>query len=121
MSLGDPDREDLRLLLDHYRTASPIVIPKVVEARAPWLTGTELDDLLQDVIRHPRYWSARELGIKLSLTEVGRSKYKIRTIAAVNVTDDGVGERRTVLDTTFLAALSLAETCKLHRAFCTQL
>jgi hypothetical protein len=96
MSLGDPDREDLRLLLDHYSTASPIVIPKVVKARAPWLTGAELDDLLQDVIRHPRYWSARELGIKLSLTEVERSKYKIRTIAAVNVTDDGVGERRTV-------------------------
>jgi hypothetical protein len=86
----DAGREDLRILLEHYSTSNPIVIPKVVKVRAPWLTGAELDDLLQEVIRHPRHWPARELGIKLNLTEAERSEYDppIRTIAAADVSDD---------------------------------
>ena len=89
----DAGREDLHVLLDHYSLAYPHAILRVLKARAPWLTGIEREDLLQEVTRHPRFWRSRELAIKLNLTEAERRKYagerkQIRTIAAVDVSDD---------------------------------
>jgi hypothetical protein len=97
----DAGREDLRVLLDHYSLAYPHSIPKVLKERAPWLTGIEREDLLQEVARHPRPWPSRELAIKLNLTEAERSQHpKIRTIAAVDVTDEERTQMRKLQDRT---------------------
>jgi hypothetical protein len=92
----DAGRADLHILLDHYSVACPSAIPKVLKMRAPWLTGVERDDLLQEVTRHPRYWSSRALATQLNLTEAQRSSWrpKIRTIAAVDVSDERRKELR---------------------------
>jgi hypothetical protein len=101
----DAGREDLRVLVDHYSLACPSVIPKVLKERAPWLTGIERDDFLQEVTRHPRFWPSRELAIKLNLAEAERGRLKIQTIAAVDVTD----EERTQMRKTSNAELQRAK------------
>lgn len=90
----DSGREDARILLDHYSYANPAAIARVLKARAPWLIGTERDDLLQEVTRFPRRWTAEALAAKLNLTEVDRRKLKIRTIGAVDMTAEERKQQR---------------------------
>jgi hypothetical protein len=105
----DAGREDLRILLDHYSLAYPHAMPRVVRARAPWLTGVERDDSLQEVTRHPRYWPARELAIKLNLYEAKRIDLGISTIAAVDVSDKERERLRKVRNTELQRAKRLAK------------
>jgi hypothetical protein len=76
----------LLILLHHYAYANPQRAPKVVQARAPWLTGAELDDFMADAMRSPRMWEFQELGDHLNLKEADRSALKIRTIGTSDMT-----------------------------------
>jgi hypothetical protein len=94
----DAGREDLRILLDHYVRAKPSAIPRVIKARAPWLTVVEHEDLLQLVIRSPRLWSARALAIQLNLTEAERRALKVHTIGSVDMTPEERQQQRKLQD-----------------------
>jgi hypothetical protein len=94
----DAGREDLSILLEHYVRAKPSAVPRVLRARAPWLTGVEQEDLLQLVIRSPRLWSAQALAIQLNLTEAERSRHDIRTIGAVDMTPEERNQQRKLQD-----------------------
>jgi hypothetical protein len=78
----DAGREDLCILLDHYSYANPLAIPRVLKARAPWLTDNEKDELLE---AEPRRWTAQALANKLNLTEAERRALKVRTIGSVDL------------------------------------
>jgi hypothetical protein len=82
----DAGREDLRILLDHYAHANSLAMSRVVKTRAPWMADTERDNLLDEVNRFPRRWTAQALANKLNLTDADRQRLKIRTIGAVDVT-----------------------------------
>jgi hypothetical protein len=82
----DAGREDLRILLDHYSYANPARMQKVAALRAPWLTGAELDDFLDEVSRFPRIWKAQDLGDHMNLTEAERCMLGIRTIGSIDMT-----------------------------------
>jgi hypothetical protein len=94
----DAGRDDLRILLDHYVRAKPSAIPRVIKARAPWLTVVEHEDLLQLVIRSPRLWSAQALAIQLNLTEAERRALKVRTIGSVDLTPEERQRQRKLHD-----------------------
>ncbi len=42
-------REDLRILLDHYAYSNPLAMPRVIKARAPWLSESERESLINQV------------------------------------------------------------------------
>ena len=65
----DAGRADLRLLVDHYAFSNPLAMPRVIRTRAPWLSDAERDELLDEVNRFPRRWTAQALGNELNLTE----------------------------------------------------
>jgi hypothetical protein len=94
----DAGREDLRILVEHYVRAKPSAVPRVLKARAPWLTGIEQEDLLQWVIRSPRLWKAQALAIQLNLTEAERSRHGIRTIGSVDMTPEERKQQRKLQD-----------------------
>ena len=82
----DAGLEDLRLLADHYAYANPAALPRVIKARAPWLTGVALNEFLADLSRSPGRWMSQPLAEKLGLTEAERRQLKIRTIGSVDMT-----------------------------------
>jgi hypothetical protein len=85
----DAGREDLHILLDHYAYSNPLAIPRVIKARAPWLTGSERDSLMEQVGRGPRYWTSAALAEALRLTEAERVALGgVPTIGAVDVTPE---------------------------------
>lgn len=88
----DAGREDLCILLDHYAYSNPAAMPRIIKARAPWLTEPERESLMEQVGRHSRYWKSQALAGALGLTEAERiSLGGVPTIGAIDVTPD---ERR---------------------------
>jgi hypothetical protein len=91
----DAGREDLIILLDHYARGNPLAVPRVIKARAPWLSDTEREELLEQVARFPRTWTSAALAEALNLTEQERIALGgIRTIGAVDVTPEQRKQQR---------------------------
>jgi hypothetical protein len=91
----DAGREDLRILLDHYAFSNPAKIPAVIEARAPWLTEPERENLMEQVGRFPRHWKSAALAEELRLTEAERVALGgVPTIGAIDVTPEQRKELR---------------------------
>lgn len=82
----DAGRDDLQIVVDNYSYSNPAILPKVLKSRAPWLSPAERDKLAAR--RRPLLASAKSLAEALNLTEAERVKLKIRTIAAVDVTEE---------------------------------
>ena len=81
----DAGREDLQILLDHYASSNPAAVPRVIKARAPWLSESERESLIGSC--PPRYWDSPSLADTLGLTEAERSALGgVPTIGAVDVT-----------------------------------
>ncbi len=85
----DAGREDLHILLDHYVFSNPLKIPGVIKARAPWLSDSERESLMEQVGRFPRYWTSAALAEALRLTEGERIALGgVPTIGAVDVSPE---------------------------------
>jgi hypothetical protein len=82
-------REDLRILVDHYASSNPLAMSRVIKARAPWLSESERESLVDEVGCCPRYWDSTALADALGLTEAERIALGgVPTIGAVDVTPD---------------------------------
>jgi hypothetical protein len=93
----DAGREDLRILLDHYAYSNPQAIQRVIKARAPWLTGSERESLIEQA---GRYWTSAALAEALRLTEAERIALGgVPTIGAIDVTPERRMELRKQRDT----------------------
>ena len=91
----DAGREDLHILLDHYAYSNPLAIPRVIKARAPWLSEPERNSLMEQVGRFPRYWTSPALAEALRLTEAERVALGgVPTIGAIDVTGEQRKESR---------------------------
>jgi hypothetical protein len=91
----DAGREDLRILLDHYSISNPLALLRVIKARAPWLTHTERDSLMEQASRFPRIWKSDALAQALSLTEAKRVALGgVPTIGATDVTPEQRAKQR---------------------------
>lgn len=85
----DAGRDDLVLIAHHIgrRAGEPgRRIATWCRTHAPWITAAELEQLVDDVRTKPRRWRADTLAERVNLTEAERSRLKITTIGAVDVT-----------------------------------
>jgi hypothetical protein len=95
----DAGREDLRELLVAISlgTEAAHKMCNAIETFAPWMRPEEAALLLDHINRTPghlRKPTARELGERLNLQNWEREQLGIRTIAAVDLTDDQQTARR---------------------------
>jgi hypothetical protein len=67
---------------------SPRRITRWTATYAPWISPRDLERLLNEVRDCPLKWSADKLAWKIRLDDATRSRLKIRTIGAYDVTKD---------------------------------
>ena len=109
----DAGREDLHILLDHYAYSNPLATPRVIKARAPWLSEPERESLMDQVGRFPRYWTSPALAEALRLTEAERVALGgVPTIGAIDVTPEQRREKRKDRDKERKAAVRRAKGAK---------
>ena len=76
-------------------TQTPSKIPRVIKARAPWLSDTDSESLMEQVGRFPRIWTSRALAEALRLTEAERIALGgVPTIGAIDVSPEQRKEMR---------------------------
>lgn len=96
--LDQSDRSvEITRIFAHHMGAlpdSPRRIMAWLLAYAPWLPHLERERLISQVTQCPLKWSADKLAWKLRLTDEQRTRLKIRTIGAVDVTSEQRAERR---------------------------
>lgn len=73
---------------------APRRISSWVATYAPWLAHIARERLISEVTSCPLKWSADKLAWKIRLTDDQRTRLKIRTIGAVDVTREQRAERR---------------------------
>jgi hypothetical protein len=61
-------------------------IERFLEVSAPWMTREDVDAVLATVLVKPLRFRADTLGARLGLREVERSRLRIRTIGAIDLT-----------------------------------
>jgi hypothetical protein len=85
----DSGWEDLLILLHHYCVCDPGRVPVVIKTRAPWIVGTQQEDILYAQVAKSadaKLPTAAELAEVMNLAEADRVRLAIRTIGAVDVT-----------------------------------
>jgi hypothetical protein len=73
---------------------APRRISSWVSDYAPWFSHIAKERLISEVTSCPLKWSADKLAWKIRLTDEQRSRLKIRTIGAIDVTKEQRAERR---------------------------
>jgi hypothetical protein len=77
----DAGREDAKLMVHHLH---PDAAPSWLRRWAPWMNALEVECLIVEAERVPRWWKADELGIRIGLTRAERTDLRITTIGAVD-------------------------------------
>ena len=96
----DAGREDLFefLLPVSLRLKSPSrIMANLIETWAPWMTGAEAAGFIQQIEQVPpalRNRTAQDLGRRLNVTNAERERLRLWTIAAVDMTEEQMGEQR---------------------------
>jgi hypothetical protein len=96
----DAGREDLFefLLPVSLRLKSPTrIMANLIETWAPWMTGAEAAGFIEQIEQVPpalRNRTAQDLGRRLNVTNAEREWLRLWTIAAVDMTEEQMGEQR---------------------------
>jgi hypothetical protein len=96
----DAGREDLfELLLPvSLRPKSPTrIVANLIETWAPWMSHAEASQLIELIERTPREQrnrTAQDLGRRLNVTNGERERLRLWTIAAIDMTEEQMGEQR---------------------------
>lgn len=96
----DAGRDDLAVLLHHAaHYAEPLPRMRALADRwAPWLDGGALDDLIADITARPLRWRADKLAARVGLDDATRTRLRIRTIGATDITAEQRATRRREAD-----------------------
>jgi hypothetical protein len=92
----DAGRDDLFVMLSLRvtRGEGELVLRRVVDVLAPWMSDQEATALLDRVYDKIIKWTAVGLGRRLNLTDADRTRLKVWMIAAVDVSPEERLERR---------------------------
>jgi hypothetical protein len=82
----DAGKEDLYVLLHHYRTNNPLAMPRIIKLRAPWMSEAETAHTLEQVEAYPRRWRSETLGRLLNVTGDEWKRLHLRTVAPIDMT-----------------------------------
>jgi hypothetical protein len=85
---GEPSYRLVRIVAHHLGAMpdSPRRITRWCDTYAPWISPRDLERLIREVAECPIKWSADKLAWKLRLDDASRTRLKIRTIGAFDVT-----------------------------------
>jgi hypothetical protein len=94
----DAGRDDIAIMAHHLANAArgdPAArIWRWVRQRAPWVTDSDLEALIEDTVKRPRRWRADRLAWRLGLTVADRDALGITTIGAVDMEASKRSDRR---------------------------
>lgn len=87
LEANDANYATVRIFAHHLGALpdSPRRITRWTATYAPWISPRDLERLIREVLDCPIKWSADKLGWKLRLTDAIRTKLKIRTIGAIDL------------------------------------
>jgi hypothetical protein len=87
--------DDFLVLLNYTAMVGDGWALRVAKARwAPWMPESQFDAMVAEVIDRPMYLTPAQLGARIGLYDAKRSELKIRSIRAVDLTEDQMIERR---------------------------
>jgi hypothetical protein len=92
----DAGRDDAFIIANHmaWRPDADRRIPGWLSLWCPWMSTSDVADLTHRVLDKPSWWGPDALAKLLHLKEAERSRHKIRTIGAIDLTREMRLERR---------------------------
>jgi hypothetical protein len=115
----DAGRDDAFIMACHLvmRPEADRRIPAWLSLWAPWMPQDEVRAFTTKIIAKPLRWRADTLGKRLSLIEAERSRLKITTIGAVDLTKEQRKARRRMRDRLIKEARRRSTGTKLRSAY----
>jgi hypothetical protein len=88
LEAGDHSYMLTRIMAHHLGALpdAPRRITRWTSTYAPWISPRDLERLIREVIECPIRWGADKLGWKLKLSDATRTRLKIKTIGAFDLT-----------------------------------